>query len=192
MKQYIKIILFFPAWIIYKWFSDSFIHQELEVWKNVIRIDKVSELLNFCFYFELLEYRSVLYWRMGRKSLLLKKIYPPHTTLYCATSNQRIGKGLVIHHGHSTIIHATSVGQNCQIWQNVTIGKEKPGGTKPVIGNNVFIYTGAVVIGNIHIGDNVVIGANTVVTKSIPDNCTVVGNPAIIIRRNGIRVNEKL
>ncbi len=78
------------------------------------------------------------------------------------------------------------------MWQNVTIGKQWPGGEKPVIGNNVFICTGAVVLGNITIGDNVVIGANAVVTKSVPDNCIVAGNPAVIIKREGKRVNEKL
>ena len=47
-------------------------------------------------------------------------------------------------------------------------------------------------IGDIKIGNNVVIGAGSVVTKSVPDNCTVVGNPARIIRRDGIKVNESL
>lgn len=47
-------------------------------------------------------------------------------------------------------------------------------------------------IGDITIGNNVVIGAGSVVTKSVPDNCTVVGNPARIIRRDGIKVNESL
>ena len=74
----------------------------------------------------------------------------------------------------------------------MTIGKEKSGGSKPIIGNNVYVCTGAVVIGNITIGDNVIIGANSVVTKSVPCNCTVVGNPARIIRENGIRVDKKL
>ena len=54
------------------------------------------------------------------------------------------------------------------------------------------IFTGAVVLGEIKIGDNVVIGANAVVTKSVPNNCTVAGNPAMIIRENGVRVNKQL
>ena len=99
---------------------------------------------------------------------------------------------MVIEHGHSTVIHATSIGENCHVWQNVTIGKQWPGGEKPVIGNNVFVCTGSVVLGNITIGDNVVIGANAVVTKSVPNNCIVAGNPAKIIKREGKRVDEKL
>ena len=53
-------------------------------------------------------------------------------------------------------------------------------------------FAGALILGDIHIGDNVIVGAGTVVTKSVPNNCTVVGNPARIIRRDGIKVNEPL
>lgn len=55
-----------------------------------------------------------------------------------------------------------------------------PDSNPPTIGNNVFIGTGAVVIGPINIGDNEIIGANTVVTKDVPANCYAVGSPAII------------
>ena len=51
----------------------------------------------------------------------------------------------------------------------------------PHIGDNVFIGAGAKILGDIKIGNNVKIGANAVVTKDVPDNCTVVGNPAVII-----------
>lgn len=57
---------------------------------------------------------------------------------------------------------------------------------------NVKICTGAVVIGDITVGDNVTIGAGSIVVKSIPDNCIVCGNPARIINRNGEKINIKL
>jgi serine acetyltransferase len=66
------------------------------------------------------------------------------------------------------------------------------GGCFPVIGSNVAIYAGAKVLGNITIGDNVNIGANAVVVKDVPDNCTVVSVPAYIVKRNGIKVREEL
>ena len=192
MRHFIQYILYSPVWIIYRLCSNKFIREEEKIWCDKQRVNHGSEFKNFIFLMTLAEYRSVLYWRLGLRALLINKIIPPHRNLYITTASERVKKGFVINHGHSTIIHANSIGENCQIWQNVTIGKVKPGGPKPVIGNNVLIYTGAVVIGDITIGDNVKIGANSVVTKSVPNNCTVAGNPAIIIRRNGKRVSEKL
>lgn len=66
------------------------------------------------------------------------------------------------------------------------------GENRPTIGNNVTIHCNSVIVGNIIIGNNVVIGAGTVLTKSVPDNCVVVGNPAFILRENGNKVNKKL
>lgn len=73
------------------------------------------------------------------------------------------------------------IGKNATILQQVTIGVKSLDGSAPQIGNNVFIGAGAKIIGDIKIGNNVKIGANAVVVKDVPDNCTVVGNPARII-----------
>lgn len=62
----------------------------------------------------------------------------------------------------------------------------------PVIGDNVRIGAGAKVLGGITLGNNVTVGANAVVVKDVPANCVVVGVPARIVRRNGVRVNERL
>jgi len=72
------------------------------------------------------------------------------------------------------------IGPNCLIFQQITIGAR--GGGIPVIGGNVDIGAGAKIIGNVNIGNHVRIGANSVVLESVPDNCTVVGIPARIIK----------
>ena len=91
-----------------------------------------------------------------------------------------IGKGLFIDHGSGVVIGETAiVGDNVTLFHGVTLGgtgKEK-GKRHPTIGNNVFIGTGAKLLGNITIGDNVKIGANAVVLKDVPSNTTVVGVP---------------
>ncbi len=71
------------------------------------------------------------------------------------------------------------IGKNCCIYQNVTIGEVNR--KAPAIGNNCLIGAGAIIIGDIRIGNNVKIGAGAVVTSNIPDNCTVVSQPARII-----------
>ena len=100
----------------------------------------------------------------------------------------KIGGGLRLPHLSGIIIHGTAIiGEDVTIFQQVTIGvnehdryKEKRAAT---IGKNVYIGAGAKIIGNVHIGDNVRIGANAVVCKDIPDNCTVVGSNKVIINK---------
>lgn len=86
--------------------------------------------------------------------------------------------------GMGVVIHSKSIiGENCTICQQVTIGggnSRFPG--VPVIGNNVYIAKGSIVMGGITIGNNVTIGANAVVTKPVPDNAIVAGVPAKILR----------
>lgn len=94
-----------------------------------------------------------------------------------------IGKGLKINHGIGTIIGARcKIGENCLIHQNCTIG-DKNGG-RPTIGNNVTIYAGAIILGNITIGDNSIIGANSTVFYSCPPNSILVGSPAKKVKIN--------
>ena len=104
-----------------------------------------------------------------------------------------IGKNLFIDHGEGVIIGETSiVKDNVIIYQGVTIGatgKKEKSKRHPTIGNNVFIGSGAKILGNITIGDNVKIGANAVVLKSIPNNVTTVGIPSKIIKNK--KMNKK-
>lgn len=102
----------------------------------------------------------------------------------------KIGKGLFIDHGMGVVIGETAeVGDNVTLFHGVTLGgtgKHK-GKRHPTVGNNVFIGSGAKVLGPILIGDNVKIGANSVVLKDIPAYSTAVGIPAKIVKRKEVK-----
>jgi serine O-acetyltransferase len=127
------------------------------------------------------EFRSLFYHRIGWDSVplrILRLVFPGQSGLFFGTGP--IGPGLYLDHSFATIISARSIGKNCQINQQVTIGHTEKG--SPVIGDNVRIFAGALVFGDITVGNNAIIGAGSVVNKSVPPNCTVAGNPAKIIR----------
>ncbi|MCA0758384.1 serine O-acetyltransferase [Paenibacillus sp. N4] len=107
----------------------------------------------------------------------------------------RIGERLFIDHGMGVVIGETcEIGDDVVIYQGVTLGgtgKEK-GKRHPTIGNNVVIGSGAKVLGSFSVGDYSNIGSNAVVLREVPMNCTVVGNPGRVVKRDGQRVGDRL
>lgn len=97
----------------------------------------------------------------------------------------KIGKRLFIDHGMGIVIgETTTIGDNCTIYHGVTLGGTGKDKYKrhPDLGNNVVVGCGAKVLGPIKIGNNVKIGANSVILKEVPNNSTVVGIPGKIVR----------
>lgn len=103
----------------------------------------------------------------------------------------RIGKRFFIDHGTGVVIGETAeVGNDVLLYQGVTLGgtgKEK-GKRHPTLKDNIVVGTGAKILGNITIGDNVKIGAQSVVLTDVPENSTVVGVPGRVVAQNGVRV----
>ena len=93
---------------------------------------------------------------------------------------KQIGEGMALVNGFSTTIGAKSIGKNCKIYQQVTIGSYKNG--YPTILDNVTIYAGAVIFGKVTIGNNVIVGANATVFTDVPDNCTILPGSSKIMR----------
>ncbi|MBQ6815919.1 MAG: serine O-acetyltransferase [Clostridia bacterium] len=103
----------------------------------------------------------------------------------------KIGRRLVIDHGHGVVIGETAeIGDDVLIYQGVTLGGtgKDVGKRHPTIGNNVMISSGAKVLGPFKVGDNSRIAAGAVVLEEVPENCTVVGVPARVVRRGGAKV----
>ena len=134
-------------------------------------------------------FRTLFYHRIGIISKLISWLAPGQVTL-TIPKTVKVGDGLLLFHSYGTILNAREIGVGCRIVCNITLGDKK--GKTPIIGNHVEILPGAVITGDVIIGDNCVIGPNAVVYKSVPANCVVVGNPAYILKRDGVVVNEKL
>lgn len=97
-----------------------------------------------------------------------------------------IGKRLFIDHGMGTVIGESAViGDDCVLYHGVTLGGrgEKHIKRHPTLGHRVLVGTGATILGNITLGDDVKVGANSVVLHDVPAQTTVVGNPAQILVR---------
>lgn len=104
-----------------------------------------------------------------------------------------IGKRLFIDHGAAVVIgETTEIGDDCMIYQGVTLGGtgKDVGKRHPTLGNNVMVGAGAKVLGPMRIGDNTKVAAGAVVLTEIPDNSTAVGIPAKVVRREGVKVDD--
>ena len=102
-----------------------------------------------------------------------------------------IGEGLFIDHGNGVIIGETTIiGNNVTLYQGVTLGGtgKEHGKRHPTIGDNVMISAGAKVLGSFTVGENSKIGAGSVVLEEVPPNCTVVGVPGRVVRRDNVAI----
>lgn len=115
-------------------------------------------------------YRVLVEWILGIE-------IPPLTA---------VGAGLQVHHGQGLVVNnLTVIGEDCVLRHGVTLGNKGSGDADgcPVLGDRVELGAGAVVIGRVKIGDDAVIGANTVVVSDVGAGHVVVGNPARVLRR---------
>ncbi len=128
--------------------------------------------------------RNLFYHRMGRSSIMYSWILPGEKSIKIPFSCT-IGRHAHFVHNDSCHLNAKHIGDDFICYPHVIIGtKSLHHNEKPIIGNNVTIGSGAVVVGGIRIGNNVTIGANSFVCQDIPDGSKVIGNPIIFIGKN--------
>lgn len=130
------------------------------------------------------EFRNVILNRLHRNPFsycIARFLFKPLESLYINMAPEKLGAGIYFQHGFATILAAKEVGEFCNINQQVTVGYN--GEEAPVIGSKVTICAGAIVIGNVKIGDGATVGAGAVVTHDVPANTVVAGVPASIIRK---------
>ncbi len=142
-------------------------------------------------------FRAVMLYRMGhwfhkRRLRIFSAVIERmmHHLCHCwISTSAEIGSGFLIAHVGGVIVgYCTRIGNNCDIRQNVTLGgnfnkKDAHGNTQPILGDNVSLCAGAVVVGPVKIGSNSIIGANSVVTRDVPENSIVSGVPGVVIKK---------
>jgi serine acetyltransferase len=137
-------------------------------------------------------FRTVFYYRIGSILSMLIEWYRPGCRSFIISKTAKIEGGILFAHPYSTILNAEYIGSNFSFRHLTTLGNKGNNSNRPIIGNNVTLGAAVTIIGKITVGNNVTVGAGAVVTKSIPDNCVVAGNPARIVYQNNIRVDKKL
>ena len=136
-------------------------------------------------------YHRIAHWFFKHKMFFIARMISQNARFLTGIEihpGATIGKGLLIDHGSGVVIGETAVvGDNCTIYQGVTLGGtgKHTGKRHPTIGNNVMIGSGAKVLGPFKVGDNAKIAAGAVVLAEVPANCTAVGVPARIIYPDG-------
>lgn len=153
-----------------------------------IRYLITNQSFKTCFYFRLTQFFSkkktlfFIFFLLYRRIQIRYGIHIPYPT--------KIGKGLYLVHCNSIVINANAqIGDFLTIFQGCTIGVDIVKGV-PKIGNNCVFFAGSKIIGNISIGNNVIVGANAVVVKDVPDNAVVGGIPAKILNFNGEQISK--
>jgi serine acetyltransferase len=152
----------------------------------------VANVTGIVFYKYLIKYfwnnsngfRDLFYYRVsgGGKRLLIRVFTPSKT---CVIGAKMIAKGgIMFHHAFSTYLNAEYIGLGCTFRNNTTIGEKLVNGVtkRPILEDNIFVGPNCVIIGDVTIGHDSIIGAGAVVTKDIPPYSVVAGNPAKIIR----------
>lgn len=135
-------------------------------------------------------------WLKGEKEKAREINYRAHQMTGCDIHpGATIGKRFFIDHATGVVIGETTIiGNDVSLYQGVTLGgvSTNKGKRHPTLGNHIVVGCNASVLGNITIGDNVRIGAGSVVLTDVPDDCTVVGVPGKVVKHKGIRVKHEL
>lgn len=185
---YLNFIRSIPALLIYHAMNNKFaIHKDLES----IGQPATPMGLHCALYYNSCCFRNIFYARTNNFFPMLTKLSKLlwHPMLDCGIEvTDGFGGGMKIFHGHSTIIYAKYIGNNFTTYQNVTLGRgKKINGTDiPVVGDDVTVYTGAIIVGGVHIGNRVKIGAGAVVVKDVPDDTTVVSSPVRHLKKQKV------
>ncbi len=170
-----------PHILVYKMSANkAVINQDIKRWAKAKNKKGKLTLLLWDFLAYSPDFRSIFYFRTRSLFTSILNLYCRKQANFIIDIRTKIKGGALTGHPYCTILNAESIGENFYVNQLVTVGEIE--GKRPIIGDNVSIYSGAIVIGGIKIGNNCKIGAGAVVVRDVPNNSVVVGNPAKVIK----------
>lgn len=182
IKELIYRFLLLPHLFLYLTSKNkATIDQDIIRWKDAKnkKGSNIKLLLHFLTHSR--DFRTIFYFRKRGILAHILNLYCKKQANFTIDVTTKVKGGVLTGHPYCTILNAESIGENFYVNHLVTVGEKE--GKRPTIGNNVSVYTGAIIIGDIHIGDNSKIGAGAVVIKDVPENSIAVGNPARIIKK---------
>jgi len=181
---------FFFHWLYYKNARNKQVMEE-DIIRNLnqfvrripLDVYKKPTFIEFCFLMTFYTmFRNIFYARVGNRHHFYAKflsIFASPQPLLDISETADIGGGLIVQHGYGTIISPAKMGRNCWVNQGVSIGHRSENG-QPIIGDNVRIAAGALVLGSLKIGRGATIAPGAIVMKNVPDYAIAIGNPAKI------------
>lgn len=175
------------AWALRLTDQRELIEADVAQWLAVLGVDDGKHGLHSLLYaFD--EFRSLYYHRLeggnatgALAGRVIRHLWRPTESLTITTRD--LGPGLFIAHGQATCIAAEKIGRNCYVHHGVTIGWDYRSSRAPILGDGVFVGTGAAILGAVTIGDGARIGANAVVLCDVPAGGTAVGAPTRVLVR---------
>ena len=189
-KRLLAIINYFRTFPVYLCVlcskQKNLIEMDIARWNEIDQVNfNMFESINWYMTYKK-EFRNLLLHRLKNPSrsfmcmlhfVIVRMLWKPMESLYIYTED--IGGGLYIQHGFATIITAKKIGENCRIYQQVTIGYK--GEFNPILENNVSVTCGAKVLGDVTMHSNSLAAAGAVVVKDVPENAIVGGVPAKVM-----------
>jgi len=187
---YINYLRFWPHFLFFKLSKNKRkINDDVLAYQKQYEIKGSPSYLFMYFIFMNKGFRNLFYYRIGDLKYIISWLGRGMDNFHLSKHTDVAG-GILLFHPFGTLMDCESIGKGCRITHNVSATVKD--GKRAVVGENVELNPCCILIGGVHIGNNCVIGPGATIFKDVPDNCVVVGNPAMILKKDGVIVKQPM
>lgn len=187
---YLNALRFWPHLLVFLLGKNEKMIDDLEAYSKHYQKNGSKAYRFLYFIFMNKGFRNLFYFRMGKASLLISWLGKGYDNFHIS-KKANVAGGILLFHPFGTLMDCVSIGKGCRITHNVSAAVKEEG-KGAVVGENVELNPCCILVGNVHVGNNCIIGPGAVIHKDVPDNCVVVGNPAMILKKDGVVVRQML